>query len=46
MGFPKQILLLICQNFDFGVSNELDVLNHRCSKYNVLSVGASKIEHL
>ena len=46
MGFPKQTLLLISQNFDDGVSNELDVLNQRCSKYNVLSVETSKIEHL
>ena len=46
MGFPKQTLLLISQNFDDGVSNELDVLNQKCSKYNVLSVETSKIEHL
>ena len=46
VGFPKQTLLLISQNFDDGVSNELDVLNHRCSKYNVLSVETSKIWYL
>ena len=46
MGFPKKTLLLISQNFDDGVSNELDVLNQRCSKHNVLSVETSKIWYL